>query len=387
MAARISLHLRFSILKELSQADGDLLSLRDIATKLGVSLSAVQRWKDRKDMYDLPRNPDGQQGLSDFEKQVFIEMATISRYPWRYLCEYLAPVWPSLPTQEKKEQRREDLQLSAADRKPVKVWSEATLRRLMQEHPDDALRLPVNDRTVAHNRPEAKVGIVVVHSVFIEWKEQDKRVKGDLLVLMDRSSGLLYAKAYSGRVGVRSVALCIGKMDQMIPFGIDGLQFIVRGDAGLSDSTKAWKKSILGLVLNSPINPENEDEFVTVVKNKLQDEMTTSSNSADEELDIEISHDDQLTYDQQRVMIPGEFSTKKSLNLYVAELVNKINTTVRGYCFYRDLITVTPVDRLMHDKLMFGGRKRVRSRVGSLNRARCIKVGKKVKFGPRKTRY
>lgn len=386
MAARIPKQIRSLIIAELSRADGDRLSLRAIAKKYGVSLSTVQRWKGRLYLCDLPRNPDGQPGLSKFEKQVFIEISTVTRYPWRYLCEYLAPVWPSLPTQNN-EQGVEFLEQLDKGENIEKVWSDATIRSLMKKHPEKAISSSIKGKTSAYKRPEAKLGVVVSHRILVEWKEQDRRIKGDLIILVERSSGLIYAKVYRGRVNARSIALCIGKMDQMIPFGISGLRFIVTRSKNSLSSIIAGRTSVLGVELELPINQENEKKFVNGVKQKLQHDMTTGSGPDDNELGIEISHDDPLTYEQQRIAIPGEFSSKKSLNLYVSELVNKINTTNRGYFSYNSFKKIAPVDQLMLGWVKLDSGGKIRSRVGSLKRSHYIKAGNKVKFGSRKDSF
>jgi len=385
MTARISKHTRALIIDELSRSDSERLSQRAIAKKYGVSLSTVQRWKGRIYLDDRPRNPAGQPGLTKFEKQIFTAIASVTRYPWRYLCEYLTPVLPSLPTQEKKELSGELSKQLDESEDQVKFWSDTTIRRLVNEHPDESMRL--KGQISAIKRPKAQPGVVVVHRILIEWKEQGRRVKGDLLILVERSSGLIYAKVYPKQVNERSIALCIGRFDQVIPFGIKGLRFIVRISEGTQDSVEAWQSSVLDLEINGPINQQSEEQFVRAVKQKLQNDMTTGSSLNDNDLDIEISHDVPLAYEQVRIEIPGDFSSKKNLNACLTELVNKINTTVRGYYFYDYYNIVTPAYLLMVDRSILGDGKRIRSRVGSLNSIRRIKVGAKVKISPRKTHY
>lgn len=298
----------------------DKRPVRVIAADYGKSPTSVQKWKKRDTFVDMPRNPPGSSGLSGFERASFLEMVRLTRYHYKYLFEYLAPLWPSLPTQSNCRKSSQ-----AGQQRPT--ISTSTFFRMLKNHPSGSL-------IGVSNGNKTLPGEVAVHRVLIEWNNGDDETdKGELLLLMERASGLIYAKAYS-RVKKSNVAVCIARIEGMLAYDIKALHFIFSTKP--KDSRTLESKSTALLL-----------DRATKIANRVSD---NSRDILDDELtfDFPLFADVDTPHQMSRIRLPVPFEDCSDLNNTIMSMVNEINTRQRSREFRGKSIEITPLIKLQN---------------------------------------
>lgn len=270
-------------------------SVRSLAKDLQVAPGTILKWKHREDLNDRPRNPKGPPGLSEFGKAVFREMVRLTGYYRSRLFEYLEPVWGELPSQAR--ENPDDLQSWTFE--PLtgkicpKILHPRTFHRAMKECGLDDFQLAQPDNP----------GTLAIHKVQINWKyKSGSAADGELLLLLERNSGALYAEAISGKTRPVDVARALKRFGWMLaiePFQIH----------------RVTPKS------GAPINLG--------------------------EVTVPVVDDPPSPPQANRVELPGAFASKHDLNRTIKDVLDRINLTDRAYYHRNTKWEMTPYKRFV----------------------------------------
>lgn len=321
MKKRISKELRATIRK-------DKRPVRVIAAKEGISPTTVQRIKKSERLYDKPRNPEGYPELGLFEEAIFFEMIRLSRYHYKKLIEYLAPIWTPLPSQARQQAGQNSAFINAVNGKLEKRYIDpTTFYRHLRRYASGAL-------LKAKDQKEAPSGSVAIHRILIHWTNKlGVTKKGVVLLLMDRTTGLLYAKAYQ-RVRTREVAISAARFESMYGNDILSLHFVT----ATRDRDNLTDEPSFTTVLNLDRDKDDKTRISIRSQEILEDEMS---------FDFKLHADDNTPSLENSVTVPGTYKNHHELNRAITMLVNTINLTPRNY-YYRDSsVEMTPLKKLM----------------------------------------
>jgi hypothetical protein len=323
-------------------------SVRQIATELGMATGTVQRWLHRKDVKDKPRNPNGPPGLSDFGNAVFREMVRLTGYRRSHLFEYLAPAWAELPTQTREDINSGNGSLIEPLTKKLckKVLAPRTFHRSMKEWNLDRYHI---------DKPRYP-GTIAAHRVRVRWRyTDDTDVDGDILLLMDRYTGVLYAKAYTDRIKKPEFIGCLERLDRMLGSGITQINFATSINGKDENNNPKLCTTLFNFRVFESTEPGEPD---TIDLGTMQNELTTYTSS--------IKADKPTHHQTHRLELPGKFNDKQDLNKMIETAVNLINLKDRHYYARNSKVEMTPYKLLHQSQKAFSDatERHVKSRMG-----------------------
>jgi hypothetical protein len=298
-----------------------------IAAEYGISPTTVQRIKKSDSVYDKPRNPDGYPELGNLEETIFFEMIRLSRFHYLKLIEYLAPTWSALPSLARQQGGQNGAVINVVSGKLEKRYIEPStfFRHLQRYVSGELLR--------AYDKTEPEPGSVAIHQIRIFWKDKNgTESKREVLLLMDRGTGLLYANSYQ-RVRKREVAIGVARFEYLFGDDIKSLHLVTatRHRENLSDDPSYT--SVLNL---GPIKVSG-DQLTDDLKDVIEDELT---------FDFPVYTDQHTPFQERRVTIPGTYADQHELNRTITNLVNAINLTPRNY-YRNSRVEMTPFKKLI----------------------------------------
>jgi|GEM_PF-5558014 len=321
MSRRIPRELRIAI-------RNDDRPVRKIAAEYGLSPTSVQKWKRRDDFTDHPRNPEGPPGIDAPGAAVFIELLRLSRYRYPKLMEYLAPVWANLPTQARRGSTNTATPINGTNKFRIsRVFAPITIHRTLKRYASGAL-LNSFDRKIP------APGSAAIHQVRVQWQDgKSNSIKGDVILLQERASGLIYARAYH-RIRERNIAVCIARFESMLGYDINALHFVT------STAVKDVFSDKVSLTTAFKYKRSRQD------RTKISD---TSGSDLRHDLTFNISllADDDTPHQYDRIAIPGSYQNRQALNRKIEDLLNQINLSDRHYCFRDSRVEMTPLKRLL----------------------------------------
>ena len=313
MSQRVSKEDRILIRRKSKNGE----SIRAIAKDLKKSPTTVQRIIKSDSLYDKPRNPEGYPEIGVLEETIFFEMLRLSRYHYNKLIEYLEPIWPHLPTKANLESGQNGLIKNAVTGKLVKRYvSHKTVYSHIKRYAWGML-------LKAYDRKKPDEGTVAIHRIGIRWMDKSGKTESRyILLLMERATGLLYAKTYF-RTRHREVRICQKRFEEMYGLPIKSFHFVTETKARDNISDIGSYTSIIKKLEASKIDAINSQFNFTV-----KADMTTPSQ-------------------EQWVTIPGSFANHHELNQVIAEYVNTLNTHPRSYTYHDSKVEMTPLNKLI----------------------------------------
>lgn len=320
MSQRIERVMRAKIRK-------DKRPVRVIAKEDGISPRSVQLWKKRDSVFDQSRDPTVCPEMDNFEEIIFLEMLRLSRYHHGKLMRYLAPISTRLPSQETpligRSKAHHKLVSKQTARKPI---TSSTVLRRMQRYASGKL-------ISARDEKDAKPGTVAIHKIRITWSTAEgEQHKSEIILLMERATGLLYARAYN-IVGLGEAKNCMSRIEQMYGYDILSMNFVMSRRDWFDPNDASYSS-----VLNSPRSKRDRSLLVNRTKLDLVDEIA---------FDFPLCADDDTPYQTRRALIPGTFKCLDALNRSLSRLVNKINLTPRHYFHKGSRRELAPINNLM----------------------------------------
>jgi len=312
--------------------------VREIAKEYGISPTTVQKWKKRKDLFDRSRDKTVCPEWDAFEEIVFIELLRLSRYPYGKLMRYLAPIStrlpdPSLPLSGKRSSS------PPTGRRTNKPITASTVYRRIKRYASGAL-------VSASDTVDAAPGSFAIHKIRVKWASGGGEEKeGEIILLMDRGTGLLFAQAYH-RVRENEAKICMARIEQMFGHDILAMNFVMSWD----DEEMPNDRYSTSTVLNSPRAKKAPSLLANTARLILEEMM---------EFDFPLQADGGSPAQQTRAVIPGKFDGLDDLNEALNRLVNKINLTERHYYQNRIKKELTPKNLLAEysyskGKMFFG---------------------------------
>ncbi|ABA88056.1 hypothetical protein Pcar_0799 [Syntrophotalea carbinolica DSM 2380] len=301
---------------------------REIAEEFGISVASVARWKNREDFRGRGTIPKYSGRVSEFEKAVFRECIWVTRYPYKKLVEFLAPLWKELPSSDRLERLsyfrdiqkkkgtvssgkagghrgRYVLEVGGKLFKPDVPYSPRTLYRILKESLGDDLK-DVFDRET----PE--VGTLALHAVGIQWFEaaQDEGsapipVNGEVLCLFERHTGMAYLKVYRDRISAGSLASSVGRFLRMCSIEIRVVKLVN------FYSEKGWGGE------KSTVLQDTESGISEIILGRFDKAP-------------KINFDPQKTpHRPDRIVLPGIYPDQKTLEVEIFKKTNLYNSVKR----------------------------------------------------------
>lgn len=289
-----------------------LWSARKIAFEHKVSKTTVQLWKHRTEFKDKPRLKKLE--ITEFEEDAFREVVRLSRYRPDKLFEYLAPVWGGLPSQGREED---------PDNEGGYLIDPLTRKLYTKVTPPSHFKLAMKRCGLSkyYDRSSPHLHAVAAHRVRVNWKYSNgSTIEGDLLILIHRSSGLIYGKAFTERVKPEMFKTCLGRMERMLSFEVHQVDFVTSNESSDSQNKTESYTTVLRMEVRPPARGKSERR---VNSEKLRDLMPNR--------EILPCADDDTPHQKRRIELPGTYNGKSDLNKRIEDIVNLINLTKRRY--------------------------------------------------------
>jgi hypothetical protein len=333
MSKRIEHELREKIQK-------DKRSVMVIAKERGISPGTVQLWKKRDSVFDQSRDPTVCPEMDNFEEIIFLEMLRLSRYHHGKLMRYLAPISTRLPSQETPlSGRSKAVAHSEPDQTKRKSVISSTVLRRIKRYASGSLLSACDDKISG----SGKVGI---HKIQILWSTSDgKSEKSEVVLLMERTTGLLYARAYK-RVRLGEVKKCMSRFEKMYGYDILSMHFVTASDFRVDAADVISRSTVLNY-----LRSKKDSSFL---RDSAKDELIDERGG-----EFQVRADADTPYQARRAIIPGTFKNLEAVNRALSRLVNKINLTPRHYYDKGSRKGLTPLSNLIeynhseHGKLVF----------------------------------
>jgi len=337
---RLSLQNRILIRKAMKDKNKPKIS--KLTEMLGVSPSTIQRWQRNGKLEDLPRRK-GTGVVTLAEDQLFKELLKLTRYTYQHLVQYLYPLKTAL-RYESGDVLLKDETSNSSDAWTC-AWDNPSYYNYLYK--DRAGLLKVYD----HVKPLK--ASVAAHSIKVTWKDiLGKAVKGKVLLLFDRQTGFLYAKAFTTRINTPSFAKAISRFSQMLPYQIRSINFV----ASYLTNQPGPKTLLFSSCLNLRSKPEGT---ATILGGRDWQKPSTSSELSSDSLTRLHEHIDSASLQKTDVLldpptplqsvsltIPGTHASRVELDRKLEALCNTINLTPRSYTKWGRTIDVTPVNKL-----------------------------------------
>ncbi len=298
------------------------LSVRNTAKALGVNTSDVQRWKGRNSLENKPGQTKRRGGVSRFEDLLFQELLRLTRYSYPDLARYLNPIQPFL--------RRAIRQHEGISDDLTGFWSDRKYYAYLERELSGKLQ---ETSTTKRAEPYS----IASHTVRISWTDADgNTVKGKILFIIERRSGLLFAKAFKTRLNADSFVRTLSRMQQMLPRNMRKIHFVS------SRSPASYETEPTSTALDLTCDADDNDSELNQASRKEITERIRGNKLKD----VTFLMDPPSTYQHDRIMIPGKFAGSTELNRRIEKFVNVINLKHRSYPFRGNPVDVAPVDKM-----------------------------------------
>ncbi len=335
--------------------------VRVIAEEKGRSKTTVQKWKTEEDFEDKPRVSKACRGVDQIGVGVFAELLKLSRFRYQKLFEFLAPVWSTLPTQDRIDCKSEGAYWRdhLTGKFVNTMIHPTTYYRQLKTHSEGKV-LQCFDR-------KASKGSVGVHRVRVRWANQHREeISGEILLFIERHTGLIFARSFLGNVAIGSFTNTYSQFAKMLPYKIRTLSFVA------SDQSSTYKQG--NWVRRASLPMIKSEEQFSISKSPQQ----ISQKSLNELRDhffpqMEAFLDPGSTKQVGFIKIPGQYSDRWDLDHTLAKFCNLLNFTPRIYSIRGRLIQMSPFEQLRKE-LDKDDQQRIRGQL-----ARRIKISTKVK--------
>ena len=315
-------------------------SIRRAAREENVSPTTVQKWRAREGVESRSIN----ENILPAYKTLFAELIRLSRYRYQYLRNYLAPKWPIM------------------NKKNLYV-SDMTFKRFLGDQ--TAMSLTSEDGKSNRNicllkhfcKPSP--GSIAVHKITarlkVVWdvrlKVKDKDPSGgyreiEILILMERFSGLIYAKAFR-KIDEGIFLRALSSFSQMLPYKARKINFVT------------------SLPPSEYVEDLKENDAVTTVLNvKIHEDKVRFHNRILGLLGKTIPSQPQFSYDPLtpnidfRLKIPlldkdaNSYIYLPTLNEDIEKLLNALNTDKRERSYRGKTYDISPISLLLDHSLM-----------------------------------
>jgi hypothetical protein len=306
----------------------DHRSIRAIAEAFDISPTTVLRIKKSDNLYDKPRNPVGYPQFDRFEETIFFEFLRLSRYHYNKLIEYLVPIWPHLPSQANQEAGQHGAMTNAVTGKFAYRF---VCHKTIYSH---LKRYAWGKLLKSYDKGEPPPGAIAIHRILIRWTDKKNTAEDrEVLLLMDRATGLSYAKSYK-RVRMRDVTSCLDRFKSMYGNDIQSFHFVTQTKArdNLTDDPSFTSVLNLERSKQDPKRPSNKSARLLMPKGNFNFSLYADKNTPSQE---------------KRVTIPGTFANHHELNQTIAKYVNAINLTDRHYYYQDSRVEMMPLNKLI----------------------------------------
>jgi hypothetical protein len=298
------------------------LSVRELAEEMGVSTSTVQRWKNRSFVEEKRRRGKARGGVSPFNDELFRELVKLSRYGYRRLCNYLKPI----------EHLLKDVQGGGEGEGGIQelngTWGDRAYYHYLSQLDEGQWLIK-----------EPKGEGVASHAIRVSWSDNNGKLhKAKILLILERDTGYIYARAFNERMPYPSFATHLKIFWKYIlnEKDLKSLKFV---------TSLPYKSAISDQRVSTVLSLKNEQEETILVEEKEKiirqfnlcsnlsfDSLTTLNENVywiyEKKLSISFELDSPAPRQENTLYIPGRYGSIKDLNrtlLYLIGLVNMKN--------------------------------------------------------------
>lgn len=285
-------------------------------------------------------------GLQSVEIDLFAEFLRLTRYRYQYLFEYLGVAWSSLPTAERIDCRREGAYWhdNLTGKFVNKLYAPSSFFRKLKDR-DQGVHLKCFDRE------SVPAGTVAAHRIRVEWEDpESEAVSGEILLLAERHSGLLLAKAFKNRISLPSFGTAYRQFSQMVPYEIKTLTFVSSRLESKPNSGK-WERYATLFRLSADKNTLDKIGPRPISQNTLSE--------LEDYIDppAEVFLDPETPAQRDIIDLPGQYVNRTALSSVLVKVCNLVNLTQRIAPLRGRLVKISPLERIQKDLRNMGSPK------------------------------
>lgn len=320
------------------------LPVRETAVMFKVSPTTVVKLRNMK-TFDVPPKK-AKNELPEHLRLLLAEMVRLSRYPQRQWIEFLGVLLPKLPTSLRLFQQE------TTKTAPLKVlWSKQKLYNELRQE------LGSEKRAKAWP-PEERV--LAVHRVKVEWSDNNegKRVKADILCLMERFTGMVYFRAYN-RLQPNGIRKSILRFLSFFPVIPSKLVFVgMPGQQKKSAKVEGQGKEKAAKKVKSPVSTATLDDLDSTRELIVEEFKKIDVDYSQIEMTVE---DPLGSAGKRTILLPRSFDSLADLNQALINLANDYNCKKRASREReRSWRNSTPLERLWNVYRVTAGRNAIR---------------------------
>jgi hypothetical protein len=174
-------------------------------------------------------------------------------------------------------------------------------------------RYDSNGLRSARDERDTAPGTIAIHKIRILWStDDDEQHKSEILLIMDRAMGLLFAQAYK-RIRLGEVERCMSWFEQIYGTNIPSMHFVM----ALDPVDKVSRSTVLHY---------SRARDISSLPGSSRDDLVGERGSS-----FKVCADEDTPAQESRALIPGTFKNLEAINLVLSRLINKIHFTQRKY--------------------------------------------------------